>query len=244
MKENYYVCSFSGGKDSTAMLLKLIELNYPLDEIIFCDTGVEFDEVMETIQKVEEYIQRPITRLKSKETFYSLGKKYGFPWIRGRWCTGELKNQIINKYLSDLKKKYKVIEYIGIAADEGKRIKNKSYPLVELGMTEKDCLEYCYNKGFTWGGLYEDFDRLSCWCCPLKNLKELRIMYHKYPQYWNRIKKLEEDFKDTKAPNFTIKASLSDLERRFVIEDEFLSKQESIRSKKFFQTLKDNNIKY
>ena len=70
MKEKYYICSFSGGKDSTAMLLKLIELNYPLDEIIFCDTGMEFDEVMETIQKVEEYIQRPITRLKSKETFY------------------------------------------------------------------------------------------------------------------------------------------------------------------------------
>lgn len=26
-KENYYVVSFSGGKDSTAMLLRLLELN-------------------------------------------------------------------------------------------------------------------------------------------------------------------------------------------------------------------------
>ena len=35
---NYYIVSFSGGKDSTAMLLHLLELGEPIDEILFCDT--------------------------------------------------------------------------------------------------------------------------------------------------------------------------------------------------------------
>ena len=40
------------------------------------------------------------------------------------------------------------MEYVGIAADETKRIKKTCYPLVEWGMSEKDCLSYCYAGGF------------------------------------------------------------------------------------------------
>ena len=63
--KNYYIVSFSGGKDSTAMLLKLIEENRPIDEIIFIDTGLEFQEMYEHIKKVENFINRKITILKS-----------------------------------------------------------------------------------------------------------------------------------------------------------------------------------
>ena len=70
-----------------------------------------------------------------------------------------------------------MVEYIGIAADEPKRVKHAYYPLVEWGMTEKDCLDYCYAHGFDWGGLYEIFHRVSCWCCPLQPLSELRKLY-------------------------------------------------------------------
>lgn len=73
------------------------------------------------------------------------------------------------------------IQYVGIACDEVKRIKennNKVYPLVKWNMTEKDCLEYCYEKGFNWNEngieLYNILDRVSCWCCSNKNLKELK----------------------------------------------------------------------
>ncbi|GAI98610.1 unnamed protein product, partial [marine sediment metagenome] len=37
-----YIASFSGGKDSTAMLLRLIKEGWPLDEVVFFDTGWEF----------------------------------------------------------------------------------------------------------------------------------------------------------------------------------------------------------
>ena len=44
------ILSLSGGKDSTAMLLKLIHLHTestapPIDEIVFFDTGMEFQAI-------------------------------------------------------------------------------------------------------------------------------------------------------------------------------------------------------
>ena len=54
---------------------------------------------------------------------------------RNRWCTGMLKIRVINAYLKKLKENYTVIEYVGIAADETDRVKDKCYPLVEWGMT-------------------------------------------------------------------------------------------------------------
>jgi 3'-phosphoadenosine 5'-phosphosulfate sulfotransferase (PAPS reductase)/FAD synthetase len=160
------IVSFSGGKDSTAMLLKMLEDNWIIDEIIFCDTGKEFPQIYRHIEKVKAYIKekynKEITTLKAEKNFdyymfehvktrgKNKGKKgYGWATMRARWCTTLLKNNVIDNYL----KKYKEIgytEYIGIAYDEPKRIKNKSYPLVEYEMTEKDCLQYCYEKGFDW----------------------------------------------------------------------------------------------
>lgn len=65
--ENKHIVSFSGGKDSTAMLLFMVENNYQIDEIIFLDTGMEFPQVYDNIDKVEKYIGIPITRLKAEK---------------------------------------------------------------------------------------------------------------------------------------------------------------------------------
>ena len=40
-----YIASCSFGKDSLAMILRLIEEKYPLDEVIFYDTGMEFQAI-------------------------------------------------------------------------------------------------------------------------------------------------------------------------------------------------------
>lgn len=48
-----HIVSFSGGKDSTAMLLMMIEKGMQIDDIIFCDTGKEFPEMYEHIKQVE-----------------------------------------------------------------------------------------------------------------------------------------------------------------------------------------------
>ena len=49
-----HIAFFSGGKDSTAMLLLILENNLPLDEIIFNDTTVEFPDMYDHIDKVKK----------------------------------------------------------------------------------------------------------------------------------------------------------------------------------------------
>ena len=123
-----------------------------------------------------------------------------------------------------LKEKYpdeKIIEYHGIAYDEIERSKknnekNIQYPLINWNMTEKECLQYCYEKGFTWKGLYEKFDRVSCWCCPLKNLKELKILYKTYPELWNRLKIWERKTYRKFRSDYTVE----ELEKKFKREDQ------------------------
>ena len=39
--------------------------------------------------------------------------------------------------------------------------------------------------------LYDILDRVSCWCCCNKNLKELKNMYRFLPDYWQKLKYLQ-----------------------------------------------------
>lgn len=64
-----HIVKFSGGKDSTAMLLMMLERGLPVDEIIFCDTGLEYPEVYEHIKEVEKFTGRQITVLHPPHTF-------------------------------------------------------------------------------------------------------------------------------------------------------------------------------
>ena len=56
MKTDYHIVSFSGGKDSTAMLLRMIEEKMPIDEVIFCDSGMEFPSVYDHIEKIKQVL--------------------------------------------------------------------------------------------------------------------------------------------------------------------------------------------
>lgn len=224
------IVNFSGGKDSTAMLIKLLEEGTPIDEIIYCDTYKEFPQMYEHIEKVKKYIKekynKEITVLKSPITFdyymfdyiktrgKNKGQK-GYSWagVRMRWCTSKLKVDIINKYL----RKYKgeqLLHYIGIAYDEQERAKDKCYPLINWKMTEEDCLQFCYQRGFDWNGLYEIFDRVSCWCCPLQSLNELRNLRQFFPDLWNELGTMDKKT----YRKFRADYSVEDLELKFAKE--------------------------
>ena len=64
MKEKKYIVSLSGGKDSTAMLLRLIEEGYPIDLILFCDTGLEFPQMYDHLKRLEQHIGKKIVYLR------------------------------------------------------------------------------------------------------------------------------------------------------------------------------------
>ena len=250
MKPKFYVVSLSGGKDSTAMLLRLIEEHRPIDLILFCDTGLEFPQMYEHLMRLEAYIGRPITRLRAEHNFeyyflyYTPKRKNprldglsGMSWAGpcNRWCTGMMKTRVIKRYLKELKKDYEVIEYIGIAADEPKRVKDACYPLVEWGMTEQDCLAYCYERGFDWGGLYTIFKRVSCWCCPLQSTDELRKLYTHFPYLWEQLLRWD----DLTWRQFRKDYSVRDLTVRFALEQKWQEAGLRTKSRAFYKELKE-----
>lgn len=225
-----HIVQFSGGKDSTAMLLMMLERGMQVDEIIFCDTGKEFPQMYDHIKKVEEYIGRKVTVLKAEKSFdhyfcehevtkgKNAGKK-GYGWARMwvRWCTRVLKTEPTEAYL---KNAGDYIKYIGIAADEPNRHKNITrdcrHPLFDWGITEAEALQYCYDKGFDWGGLYERFDRVSCWCCPLQSLKSCKTLYRNHPELWQELRRMDNRVEYKFRPDY----SVEQLEARFKREIE------------------------
>lgn len=228
-----YIANVSFGKDSLAMLLMLIEKEEPLDEVIFYDTGMEFNAIYDTRDKVIPLLKNKkimFTELKPERPFlYDMllkpvcskknGDHKGYGWCGGRTRWGTFyKQNVLNNY----KKKYgDCIYYIGIAHDEYDRIEKEHrqdvrLPLVEWKVCEGEALVYCYKHGYWWEEngkhLYAYLDRVSCWCCSNKNLKELRY-YHDYmPEYWNKLKFLQSRIeKPMKGPN----KSIFDLEKRW-----------------------------
>ncbi len=175
----YHAVSLSGGKDSTAMLLLMIERGMPIDIVLHADTGMEFPEMQTHLEKLDAHLYKKrgihITRLRHHRTFEELmfdepkikpssirnrralgvpTRGNGWPGVRVRWCTGQLKTHLLNKAVNQLKKERQALHYIGIAADEAHRCKAELYPLVDWGITEAAALQICYNRGFDFGGLY------------------------------------------------------------------------------------------
>lgn len=105
---------------------------------------------------------------------------------------------------------------------EKSQSEDKTLPLVEWEMTEADCLKYCFDRGWHWyeetpSGeveLYDILDRVSCWCCANKNLKELKNIYLYLPNYWEQLKLLQSKTDRPMKPS----GSVFELEQRFIRE--------------------------
>lgn len=247
------IVSFSGGKDSTWMLLEMIRRGEHIDEVVFFDTGWEFPQMLQHIEKIKKLVENngiTFTTLHPKLSFDYLmfdkpvkehkgGFHNGYSWcgLRGcRWGTTE-KILAINSYFES---EPEHIQCVGIAVDEVDRLAkerkgNKRFPLAEWGITEVECLQGCYSLGYDWGGLYEDLDRVSCKFCALKNLKELRNIYWKMPDVWNELRDYQSR---TCYPYRAEGTSIFDLEVRFGLEKEFEAQGKSIRNREFFNELK------
>ena len=214
------------------MFLGLLEQGYPIDIVLFYDTGMEFQAVYRIRDRVKDLCRERNIRfaeLHTEESFlYSMfdrkvmnkdgsGYHYGYSWCGGlcRWATKhkteairKFKQELVEEHLLRYGIKPELVDYVGIAADEQHRIAkehraDKRLPLVEWGWTEQVCLRYCWSQGWHWYeespavsdgriDLYEILDRVSCWCCANKNLKELYNIFLYLPQYWQRLKALQD----------------------------------------------------
>jgi 3'-phosphoadenosine 5'-phosphosulfate sulfotransferase (PAPS reductase)/FAD synthetase len=250
------VVSVSGGKDSTAMLLMMLERGEPIADIVFFDGGWEFPQMREHLEQLEQFTGQKITRLRPRLPVGVVTEKSPFDWLfseypiikrgtdqvhkigRGwpapkrRWCTG-CKQDALKAHLLALTHREGVVlplrQCIGFASDERERLDGPTkrdgiyhvqrYPLVEWGVTEADALSYCTKRGFTWGGLYRFFSRVSCFCCPLQSLHDLRTLRRHFPALWQRMLAMESWLPQGDIGRRFNHSSVSCLENRFYGED-------------------------
>ncbi len=122
MKKIRHVLGISGGKDSTALAIYLINKYPDLNiEYYFGDTGKELDETYDLIKNLKVYLGKEIKYLKGtdrvdKKPFDHFLEIYGnyLPSTNARWCTQKMKLEPFEKYVGD---DY-VISYVGIRGDE------------------------------------------------------------------------------------------------------------------------------
>lgn len=220
------------------MLLILLEHDVPIHSIIYFDSGWDFPQMKKHLKQVQEYtgrkidilrpklpfnyemIEKPIVRKKSKS-----GKPYknGLGWPQGnsRWCTFRKRNALLA-----YKSKHKVEFLVGYAADETHRLKKAKtrrealYPLIRLGVTEDQALEYCLSRGFDWEGLYNYFKRVSCFCCPQAKINDFRTLRKYFPELWKKMMHMDSQIEVNNG--IWNRYTVHDLDKRFRIEEKGL----------------------
>lgn len=118
------------------MLLLMIERGMPIDIVLTADTGMEFPEMYDHLAKLDEYLYRErgihLTMLRhpkgfeymmfeeEKQKISSIENRQklgvplygnGWPGVKVRWCTGQLKTHLISKEVNRLKGEYQALHY-------------------------------------------------------------------------------------------------------------------------------------
>lgn len=227
------LANLSGGRDSTAMVVKWLELGNELDYIIFCDTGFEFKEMYEYIDKLDSYLQRnfnkSITRIDSSKEIkkwafeYPIqsgknkGKLRGIPKTIGKeYCTRETKVYPTKRFVLDKSSnKFRNTALIGYTYNEVEngRVSNldyamSKYPLHEWQMNEPEVDTFLKERGIH-NKLYEKFSRTGCYFCPKQSMRSLYVLYSKYNLCWRIMKEWETKAKELNCVNQTWKPNLT-----------------------------------
>lgn len=240
-----YVASCSFGKDSIATILLARENNEPLDEIVYCE--VMFDEkISAELPEHRDFIYNKaiplfkswgykVTVLRSDKTYFDcfyhvatkgkrVGKTLGFPMAGKCLINKDCKIKPIRDYWKHQKKD--VVQYIGIAIDEPKRLdriaktKDKVSLLKKYGYTEEMAKTKCIEYGLL-SPIYAFTNMGGCWFCPNAKDAVLKHLRKNHPELWSRLLEMEKepDLIGNKWNTLT-KTSIHDKEEQFFWEEQ------------------------
>lgn len=225
MKKPYYIASCSFGKDSIATILTALKHGEPLNEIIYIrimydknnNISAEFPEHEKFIHEVAiphfEKLGLKTTILTPTKDFLDvfyhkigekskhperIGKFHGFPLVNKCVINSKQKILTLNKYIKKLAKHSDIYEYIGLAADEPKRLarmgKNKISLLAKYNITEAEAFAIC-TEAKLLSPYYQHNKRNGCWFCPNQSNSQWQYLHDFVPQYWKYMEEL------SKTPN-------------------------------------------
>lgn len=212
-----HIISLSGGKDSTAMALWLVE-NEPRDYTFVCTpTGNELPYMIDHWANLESIFNKPIIRLSTPDnlTLATLIEKHKMiPNFWARFCTVLLK---VEPMLEFFQSQGDCISYVGLRADEETRkgiygsIAEQRFPLRDIGWNITDVWNYLDEKNISIP------ERTDCALCYQQRLGEWFNLLARYPDLYAEGEKIEHDLKHTFRSNGrdSFPAALKDLRKEF-----------------------------
>lgn len=211
MKE--LIVAFSGGKDSTAMTLRLAELGERF-RLLYTPTGNELPGVQAHIEAVAREVKARFVRLGSPTLEELIHEGACLPNWRMRWCTRLIKIEPAAKWL---RAHPDTVLAVGLRADEPGRVGGTYegteciYPLREWGWGLKEVKDYCEERGFI------PPKRTDCAVCFFQTLHEWYTLWSLYPEEYERGERWEEMTGHTfRSPQRDTKpASLRELRKLF-----------------------------
>ncbi len=214
-----HIVALSGGKDSTAMALRLSEVE-PREYMYVCTpTGDELPEMFEHWKRLAALLGKPILPITSGHSLSGLIRHYNaLPNWRQRWCTRRLK---IEPYYAWLVKHAPAVSYVGLRADEEDRqgmqfpeiaeaVKVR-FPMREWSWGEADVWAYLDRRGVTIPA------RTDCARCYHQTLGEWWRLWHDHPELYADAENQEQATGHTfRGPNRdSWPAPLNELRQRF-----------------------------
>lgn len=201
MNEPKHILSFGGGVNTVALMILLIRDGFPLDEVVFADTGGEMPETYDYLHIASKYLeQREIpfrvvaNRIKGRDLYDTSWNRRVFPSVVWRWATRDFKVRPIHQYYRSLDAH--INQYVGIAWDEIERMKDSRvnyvtniYPLIDQKMTRDDCIEVIGSEGLPIPV------KSGCYFCPFNSLDRWAWIHDSHPDLFEKAILLEENSK-------------------------------------------------
>jgi len=182
------ILAFSGGKDSTAMTLRLAELGEDFT-LLFTPTGDELPECEAHIFDVAKMVNRKLEIRKHKLDLFGLIEKYdSLPNNRQRWCTRQLKIEVCQAFLLEHTGSTLMV---GLRADEEERqgmygeYAKYRFPLREWCWGIDDVYSYLDDQNIRVP------ERTDCGACYDQRLSDWWKPWKRHPDRWARYEALE-----------------------------------------------------
>lgn len=191
-----HIVGLSGGKDSVAMALRLVEAE-PRDYEFICNkTGNELPEMEDHWRKLEVLLDAPIKPVRhTQDLIETCRTEHMLPNVFRRWCTRILKIEPTIEYFQQLPDD--AVLYVGLRADEELRRglygedMTVDFPMRRWGWSESDVWAYLDSRGIIIP------DRTDCGLCPYQRLGEWRTLYFQHRPVYDQGIALEDEFGKT-----------------------------------------------